>query len=508
MRRVLPVNKHPYLRSYTHHGYLHSIISSEDKVITDDKVSLADFAITDFSKYTWNNQSGKVSYTENNGYFKVFGNRWNLDLNMTFWRDCRKEDEIEVFIDKQLYINPWSSITLFITNLNQDMLNIDDFLVRAGNFSKDGGYYDVKGAKHSIINKNCIGKTIKLIKRSDNVFVQYKEYEKQYETKILELTEDADYKIGFSVALGNNSYFEWVFSNYINVYGNFGSIIPLDFVCNRKKDWNPHTSDYFFNYNCESLDDIRQLGFTELGYIKKMIDMGRYVEVDVNDNLNDGMTDENGAYFHQDLIYGYDDDNQELYLFYYDHGLMKESKISFDLYCSSRNYQINKKYYVYKYNPGYEHFSLSADYYLKKYIEFRDSVDISINENESIKTHVTGLNCYRKLLSSNVFSVVVNDIRISHVLTERSICNKDRIEYLIDRGILHAKECKILIEDLDKQCKDTSLLEFLILKRRLGGMVEDEKIQTYIASIVDMEIKITSEIINLLNSTMSKSVVL
>ena len=496
MRKILPVNTHPYIRSYTHHGYLHSVISSDDKVETDENVSLADFTVKEYSSYCWNSQKGNLTYKENNGSFKVYGNRWNLDMNMTYWRDCKEDDYIEIFIERQMYINPWSSITLFLTDLQSDMLNIDNIYLRVGNFSRDGVYYSIRDDSYSIINRHCISNTIRIEKNNNAVYMMYRDGEDEFKIKITELDHTTNYKIGFSVTLGNNSYYEWLFSNYINICVNYKSGIPIDFICNKKKDWAPHTSDYFIDYNTESLEDIKRLGFNEINYIKKMIDLGRYIEVEVNDNLNDGISDENGAYFHPNLIYGYDDDINTIYLLYYDYGLIKTSMISFDTYLSSRNQKVNKQYIVYKYNPGYEHFKLSAEFFLDKFKEFRDSVYISLNENETGNEHIYGLNCYKSLMSSEGYDAIINDMRISHLLYERSICNRDRVVYLIAKGLLDPEECQKIIEDLNMQCKTLSILKNIILKKQLGGVVDNEQVKNYIESVSNMEIEITEELIN------------
>lgn len=89
-----------------------------------------------------------------------------------FWRECKEFDEVEMVIQKQLYSNSWSSITLFLTSENLDMLNIDDYNIRIGNFSRDGIYSTVLGETHKKIHRECnLNATIKLVRKKKKLFL-------------------------------------------------------------------------------------------------------------------------------------------------------------------------------------------------------------------------------------------------------------------------------------------------------------------------------------------------
>lgn len=93
-------------------------------------------------------------------------------MNLVFWRECKEFDEVEMVIQKQLYSNSWSSITLFLTSENLDMLNIDDYNIRIGNFSRDGIYSTVLGETHKKIHRECnLNATIKLVRKKKKLFL-------------------------------------------------------------------------------------------------------------------------------------------------------------------------------------------------------------------------------------------------------------------------------------------------------------------------------------------------
>lgn len=71
-----------------------------------------------------------------------------------------------------------------------------------------------------------------------------------------------------------------MFSNYINIEADFNRPIAMDFICNANKNRTPNSSDYFMDYQCEDMDDLRAFDYSELDFVKQMIQVGRYVEVE------------------------------------------------------------------------------------------------------------------------------------------------------------------------------------------------------------------------------------
>ena len=264
MKKILPINNNPSMRTYTHHGYFHAILSTEEKVVKDDITSIAELSIKDYDTFSWKVKQGKVKYKQEGNQFIVYGNKWNLDMNLVFWRECKEFDEVEMVIQKQLYSNSWSSITLFLTSENLDMLNIDDYNIRIGNFSRDGIYSTVLGEPHKKIHRECnLNTTIKLVRKKEEVIFEY--YDKENNEVISKIVSDSfDIKnpqIGVAVAIGNNSYYEWIFSNYINIVFNYNNGMPMDFLWNAHKNWKPYVDNYFFDYICFNISPQINLRF-------------------------------------------------------------------------------------------------------------------------------------------------------------------------------------------------------------------------------------------------------
>ncbi len=323
MKKILPVNINPYIRTFAYHGYHHSVISSNGKVLNDLSEDVACVQVKNFAHYIWENQVEDLHYEINtNNTLRFYGNKWNTNMNAAFWRSCNTFDEIEITIHKQLYSNVWANICLFLaSNSESAMAGANpSYNIQIGNFSKDGLYYRIDKEPHTVLYPApALPLSIRLIKHDSHISIVYNDAA-QTEKKITLSDDTSGYsldRIGFAINLGCNSYYEWMFSNYINFYVNIDYSMPVDYLCNKHKNWVIHTDDYFIDYSAETEQSISTLGLSMIDYIKKMIDLNRYIETITNNNIYLNKSDINGKLFHQDLIYGYDDSMECFYLLYY-----------------------------------------------------------------------------------------------------------------------------------------------------------------------------------------------
>ena len=66
---------------------------------------------------------------------------------------------------------------------------------------------------------------------------------------------------------------------------------------------------------------------------------------------------------------------------------------------------------------------------------------------------------------------------------------------MINKGIIKIDAEDDLLENLDKQCENTTLLVNLILKKSLGRNVSDERLISLMQSIINLEESITDDFI-------------
>lgn len=502
MKKLLPINIDPYIRTYTHHGYHHSVISTQDKVAYNETEDIACLKIQNYSEYSWCSEIEGLHYDICEGnILKFYGNKWNINMNAAFWRKCNSFDEIEISINKQLYTNVWASIYLFLSSKTEvSMTDFDNaYDLVFGNFSKDGIYYKDNNLFHTVLCPDPVFPlTIHLTKTETDIILIYKDAV-QNENKLTLNTSEIDVsneRIGFGVNLRCNSYYEWLFSNYINVYVNLNHELPIDYLCDIHKNWICHTYNHFIDFNIETENDLQKIGYTLIDYIKKMIDINKYVEIFINDSIH--FKNYNNKFFHQDLIYGYDDNEECFYLLFYIRGKIYPITMSYVDFLSTSNYLKNRTIYIYNYNPAFEYYRITPQHILQVFKEYRNSQNITFYEPQHDNDIHFGINGITSFLSSSGQKKLLSDIRVSHLLYERSQCNHDRIEYLYHRKFLDMMDYEKISILTKKVCKLTLIIRNLILKKKCGGRTNSDTIIKYFKDYLALESELTDNIIQAL----------
>ena len=501
MENILSINLNPYIKSYAHHCFHHAIISSNERICKEDE-AVAVVEIKDFEKYKWFIKTDSLKFIKKDKLFSFFStNKWNQNLNAVFVRPIEENDELEIIIHKQLYVAPYANIKIFINDLSNDVINnIDclnklDFGIAAKNFCKDG----ITPCQENIMENVLFPIDIKIYNKNQSIYYSYSNKYKQRDDIFLGKFPESksSLQIGFAVCLDNSFFYDWLFSNYINLFYVKDRSVQLDYLCNPVKNYNTYSYDFFIDANIEKEWEIKAYNLNLVDFIKKQIDLGRYIEILINDNINAGYTDDRKKFFHQNLIYGYSDKEQKFYNLFFLHGQMKNTKISYEDIISERNFLPNRDLYILKYNPAYEGISFNKESLLNMYLEFQSGKNYShMSPGIDCYCDITyGLNCYKKLCNEDELTVLLNDFRIAHVILERAICNRDRIEYMLYKKILSDNDFSFLYDILSLQIKEAQILKTNLLKRKMGGEIKKESVMEKIKQITLLEEDFTNNII-------------
>lgn len=498
MKKILSLNMNPYIRTYTHHGFYHAVISSEDKVNYDMDKEVALVQVNSFNKYVWEKETDQLTYKffpEN--IIKFYGNKWNINMNASFWRKCNDEDEISISIQKQLYTNTKANIIIFLANDSIDtMLNSSElYYLQVGNYSKEGIVCRIKNyPKEVFFSPVMLPVDISLKKCGNNFTVKYST-EKQHGEKTFVLEDLSFNRIGFAINLGCNSYYEWMYSNYINIYFNKKNIMPIDYLWNTHKNWDMHTTNYFIDYNAETEITVKKIGISVIEYIIKMIDMNRYVETLINDNIHNSVSKKQKIQFHPDLIYGYNDEEEILYLLYYKNGKPIPAVMKYEDFMSESNHNDRRVIYIYKYNPDFDVYRLSHNNIIQQYRELFLSLKLSKYDPYYEEGYCFGMECYKELLSNEGMHIVLSDIRVSHLLYERGVCNKNRMEYLYYKKIISRDLFCEIRRKMDDYCKTALLLRNAVLKRMMCHRPDCNAIKNYLFKLAEYENQIVNYVL-------------
>lgn len=499
--KILCINSNPYIRTYTYHSFLHSIISGDDKVSN----IVAKIRVHKFNQYIWKEQKQKLSYIKEENCFEFHSNKWNTDMNHCFWRECGENDEIEVEIEKQLYTNSWGAINIFIANaIQKDMLNDDEYTYRFGNFCKDGIYLKIRDDFIKIpIGKVSFPFSL-IIRKKDNIFSAI--YRKNGTDKILhtsEVVEDSckTDKIGFEIKLNNNCYFEWLFSNYIQIAteGVDTSPTKIDYLFSYNKNWNTYQQNYFVDYSIINRDLVNEFNLTVLEFVKINLNMNRYVEMWLNENCLENIEDAEKIppHMHQNLIYGYSDELSIFYVLHMKNGKPTQVKLSYEKFNSQYNYSDNYKLIIpMEYNPNYSPYKLTKEYLvyvLSSFLESRD-MDIGMSHIITNEKRIWGMNVFKYFSTNSGIIHILNDIRISHLFLEREKCMLDRLDYLFERNFINKQDK----EDIEVYVKDAVILadiiRNLVMKDKLRNNHQNselyaESIKKHLNKLIEKEKK-------------------
>lgn len=466
MKKVLSINRSPTFRTYTYHAYYHAIVTAPSRF--GDKV--AQIRVTDFEKETWSKKVCELEISQKNNMLTFCSlNKFNQELNACYWRQLNSRDEIDITIEYQQYTNPWGAINIFVTDKNQkDMLEDDKFWFRIGQFCKDGIYARIDNIQQKLnLERKHEGEKVnfKLVVANGCVcaLVNGKEVlSKEYPNTV----KEDDLCIGFEIKLNDNIYFPWLFSNYIQVYSNLnGTDEHIDYFGRLRKNWNYYTSDYFLDYDRFTYDSISMLGISLLDFIKKNINQEKYIEVWINQKFlkNRWEYKKQLNHFHQNLIYGYDDVREILYLVGYCNRIPCTTEISYSDFCCEQNIDIgNRNLVVLTYNPDSVVFEFSPVYFKQILLQYLKSQNSYLAYGSQMSTQVKsfGLNVYEQLCTEKGLEVLFRDVRIIHFLVEHKKCMQERIDYLLHNDFLAGD---FWLEGVEKILSLANNLEMIVL---------------------------------------------
>lgn len=472
MKKKLVINSEPRIRSYTYHCFYHAIISGEDKVSRIPAIVVA----KDFSSYTWKEQMDQLDWVREGDTITYQANKWNIGMNHCFYRECQEIDEINIQVDKQIYANAWGAINVFVTDEAQtDMLNDDNYLYKFGNYCKEGIYLKIHGKELYCSMRREEG-SFALVLKKDKIHYTFLVRHDKEEKVIYEWEENRHFenqRIGFEVKLENNAFFEWYFAHYIQIYGDIlSNSIRLDYLVNPIKNWYTYETNNFTQYRTIDREKISVFGLSILEYVKACINAEQYVEMWLNEGFMDRINGKPGdVHIHQNLIYGYDDDMGVLNVLRTKNGIPTLVTLKYEEFESRDNFC--ERYQIIvptQYRPEYIAYELTAEYLihlLKSYYESKNLYyDLKFCAEYSNKTW--GMQMLIELLTQRGIDIVLEDIRVSHLLYERATCMYERINYLAARNLLTEEEEQIILPAIKEALSITSIIRNLVIKQRFA----------------------------------------
>lgn len=502
MKKELPLNIAPKIRTYSYYAYPHSIISAKERI--GEKA--AKFIIKDFANYDWKISSPCLTRKGNQGEFEyISDNPYQCDLNGCIYRELKEDDYIQVFLEFQQYSLPWGAINLFITDEdNREMMDDEEYQCRFGYFNWQGLYLWNHGKECAVDRTNNRLPLYLLLHYKDN---RIEAYAGKCETKLKRVgyfqwnrDDKHNYKIGIQIKLNDNAYYNWLYSNFIQISCDITNTDRrLDYYYGVQKDWKWNAVHYFLNHREIDICLLRKYGC--LKYMKECINKGQYIELPV-DQYYVKDREEYGYYhhYHSNLIYGYDD-KKKIFLMegYTNHGVLVKTEISYrDL-----NYILKKKdkisyVTVIEYrHDGYRYWCYEK-YIVMMLREYLQGINSSYHLTNLVPQteRIYGVKVYQEFLSERGMEVFLKDKRISHLLYEHKVCMVERIRFMEYKKMICGDAAEQAIRKADSISRKMFNVRNLVVKNQITEQEETVGlIRTMLNEIEQEEVRMLKELL-------------
>ena len=502
-KKILPVTTDVPVYTYTYYGYPHSIIAAEEH--TGDYV--AGLEIIDYEKYKWTEQFEELDQKQDGNRFRFYSRHpYKENLHGVMSRPLGTVDAIRVRIYYQQYAHPWGAVNLFIDDGEEEKFDLgdDSYSFRLGFFNREGVYFRYHNVPQKLEwNTNSFPVDLMLCRDHEIIEAYLYEGKQQYllwQKKLPEWKENS-WKIGVQVRGNANTYYPWLFRNFIQISCDIHSVNrPIDFFYGVEKDWDFHWINYFLNFDQIPLPLFLHYGVMD--FIRGCIDQGKYIELRLDQyDIRDRDEYRQHHFSHQNLIYGYDDSQKLVYLLgYANAGQMVKTKISY----ADLKYQFVKRnsvsnIYVIEYKQEAYGFEYQGEYMRKMIRQYLESDNSSLDLGHLIepRRRVYGIACYDELLTEKGMQMLLSDWRVVHLLYEHKALMKERLEYIIFHEAENRDYFNRFPEAYSEVVRRAFNIRSLTVKYELSG--EDiiaEKIKEHLIHMCTLEKRVLSDFLS------------
>lgn len=505
MKKILPIDKECKLYSYTYHLFTNAI--SCNQMTTGNQVAKIRIMDEDYDD-SWNKDilNGKLT-VKNNLITRSFGKFENYAYASAS-RRCKDNDSITICILYQQYSAPWSSIHLFLSEAGEHKNIFErNTCVEFGNscylglYFKEGNEYS-KAADTKYRYKPIY---LRLEKQGLKVIGSYSLDAKDWmEYDSCELKNESEYEFGIAINNNCREYYHWFYANYIQLTFKKDTDVCLDYHIAYKRNYSMLNTFFFLKMNHYDDLDIRRYEGGIWEYVRKEIDVHRYVILSLNEfYVQNRFTYQKKNYDHPNMIYGYDDKKQVVYAM----GV----NVKLQPICDT----IPVKDFVIAYEKSKKSEVISAEYELDNQIyglnlerieKFLQDYLTGNNSSKEIDYFASSQDCtygidiYMELVKDlkNIKLLVV-DKRITYVLYEHKRIMKDRVDYLYKNQVFGKEDYTYLSDGMQQICKKANSIMNLILRYDFSGNVQklNAAIQ-YILELKALEEKYYNYLLNLI----------
>lgn len=466
---ILPINSNPYIKAYTYHSYPLSILESE-RYTGEMK---ANIELTDSDLYRWDTDlnDAKVNHIQNE--IKVTADYYADHTAVGIYREACCEDEITVKVNYIQYTQPYGYIKLFLSSEKPNLFSdMEEQQYGIGVYNKGEIFYGI-GNNFKILKSTTnkqFGYFLRLVRKKEAVYYWFSYDGLSWDLILKDLVHiftSQKYYIGLKLFLGENQYYNWLFTNYIQLYGRnvYATKYFVDYFVTPEKDGNFYTIHSLFHFVNMDRTVFVNSGMDIIKFIKCSIDNGKYIEFILNEYFLEGTLYYRKEIFnHANLVFGYDE--LGIYIMGYDrNGYIKSRRIDYSTFLKASNNNDNI-ITIFEFKPLDAYFKLNINTIkvaLKEYVtgansnlrfehilpkgsRDKNSTITRLNEkNMDVLPellNIYGIKIYDLFLDNEVmFEYMLKDVRIPYIFYEHKKIMRDRILFLKQKK--HIKEADL-----------------------------------------------------------------
>lgn len=442
-RIELPICTTPEVRTYSYYALPQCIIMAEERI----GKRIAEFEICETDNDTWTSIGMKKE-----------GMHWKYETEDKYNRFCNgciyrplsdNEGYVHIKVNFQQESEPWAAVNVFLTDDEENVLLGDnEYICRFGNFIHDGVSLYYSGKKEQM-KERLDGKqgdfVLSLSNGKIECFFGIGKQIKKIGEKQINTTKKL--YIGVQVRHEENSFYPWLFSNFIQIKCNLDSEHRrLEFYNFYKKE-QFDLPNHFLDYNYIKVSDMLHYGGVKA--LKWELEQKRYIEIKLDQYYLFGRDEYHYAHhLHQNLIYGFDDKQKVFMTVGYDNsGKIQRYNVSYrDI---NETLKRNKSHIIkiITYCQGFRFYRFMPEYIqriCKDYLEEKNT-ELLMQAFLPTEKTVQGIGIYRELCTQKGINLLIADRRISYLLYEHKVIMEKRIEYMWEE--------KLINEELYKKIK-------------------------------------------------------
>ena len=509
MKMLLPINDNPLVRAFPAYSFVESIINNEVKAGN----KLVEFELYGYEQNTWQTYLDDMTLKATNEILTICIEPYSRDAMAYIFRECRNEDELIIKINHLLPATPWHSICLFIDSAgSNEIIQKSIFSYVMGKFYSGGFFVSNHNQTESYISRAYIKENPCLIKitRLNNIISYWFSYDEevwtQLETCEIDENTSSELYIGLYIRYGGHQYYHWLFSNFIQIGGGAAKTISIPLVYNTYtyKAYDIYPINPFVTTILEKRNAPELYGFSLWDYIVLNIKIGRYMQFTIDEYFIPGTRAFNIRHYdHENLVYGYDDSEKNIYLINYFNGKPCLLKVSYENFAKAFEASEYEFICIYEYYNNKVEYKMNIERIcsmLQYYLTSKGYNDIGLGVCSEPLNVVYGIEIYDDFIKDyKSLDRILYDKTISYVIHEHKKIMQERLKYLKDSKVVTENEIKEIIISVNKLVRLSNQMMNIVIKNELKYDSNIyEKVTNYMKSMKEIEMDAYKKLYNIL----------